>query len=274
VPLWWFIRYLDRYTSLPTTIAVAGFLWGGLAATWAFAQPANDALISLYGKEFGQAFAIDWAAALAAPITEELSKAAGFVLLLTLAPRIVRSPFDGLILGAFIGLGFQILEDVSYTWHAAQAQFGLDQGQAAAGIIGARTAVGLASHWLYSGIFCAGIVLLIGRPTYPPRRLLGIAFILAAMVSHGIWDSTTAIAAGSAVIGLVIPGAIVGELALFFVAYRITVRPEREWLQAVMEPEVQRGVITSRSSLLSAARASSGGTSSSRPLIARPAGMC
>ena len=50
-------------------------------------------------QAFGASFAFDWGAALTAPINEELAKGAGVLLLLVLAPRLVRSPFDGLILG-------------------------------------------------------------------------------------------------------------------------------------------------------------------------------
>jgi PrsW family intramembrane metalloprotease len=36
------------------------------------------------------------------------------LMLITLAPRVIRTAFDGFILGAFIGLGFQLPEDVAY----------------------------------------------------------------------------------------------------------------------------------------------------------------
>ena len=57
----------------------------------------------MYAKAFGASFAFDWGAALAAPINEELAKGAGILLLLTLAPQLIRSPFDGLVLGASSG---------------------------------------------------------------------------------------------------------------------------------------------------------------------------
>ncbi|MGO9497361.1 MAG: PrsW family glutamic-type intramembrane protease, partial [Solirubrobacteraceae bacterium] len=36
----------------------------------------------------------------------------------------IRGPFDGLILGAFVGLGFQISENISYAWIGAANSFG------------------------------------------------------------------------------------------------------------------------------------------------------
>jgi protease PrsW len=47
-----------------------------------FALTANTAMLTIYPKLFGQAFAADWAPALTAPFTEETSKAAGFILML------------------------------------------------------------------------------------------------------------------------------------------------------------------------------------------------
>ena len=43
-----------------------------------------------------------------------------------LAPKVVRSAFDGFIVGGFVGLGFQIFEDVSYVINGAQGGFGAD----------------------------------------------------------------------------------------------------------------------------------------------------
>jgi RsiW-degrading membrane proteinase PrsW (M82 family) len=151
-----FIHREDRYTTVPLKLAAAGFVWGFVPATGAFAIFANEAVIDLYAKALGASFAYDWGAALAAPVNEELAKGAGVLLLLTLAPKLVRSPFDGLILGAFVGLGFQISEDISYAWIGAANAFG--DVDAAWGTIVARTVVSISSHWLFPGIFGAGLV--------------------------------------------------------------------------------------------------------------------
>ena len=96
-----------------------GFAWGGIAAPFWIALPANTALLEIWTKVGGTAFAADWAAGLTAPINEEWGKALGLVLLIGLAPRLVRSAYDGFIIGAFIGLGFQVFEDVLYVYNGA-----------------------------------------------------------------------------------------------------------------------------------------------------------
>jgi len=237
----WFIHYEDRYTTVPGKLAAAGFVWGGVGAIGAFALLGNDAVMSLYSKTFGASFAFDWGAALTAPINEELAKGAGVLLLLVLAPRLIRSPFDGLILGAFIGLGFQISEDISYAWIGAANSFG-DFGAAWQTII-ARTLASIPSHWMYTGIFGAGLIWFIGRPDVPARRALGAGLMLAAMIMHGLWDASAAIA-GDNVISIG-PAIVAFTLISVFVwVYENSEGIEREWMRELLAPEVDLGVVT------------------------------
>jgi RsiW-degrading membrane proteinase PrsW (M82 family) len=99
-----------------------------VAATFWIALRANDAILTIYAKAFGNAWASAWGPALTAPFTEETAKMLGLVLLIGLVPQVLRTPFDGFITGAFIGLGFQISEDILYGFQGASAHFGLNQG--------------------------------------------------------------------------------------------------------------------------------------------------
>ena len=238
----WFIHYEDRYTTVPRDLAASGFVWGFVAATGAFALYANGAVISLYAKAFGASFAFDWGAALAAPIDEELAKGAGVLLLLVLAPKLIRSPFDGLILGAFVGLGFQISEDISYAWIGPANSFG-DIGVAWSTIV-ARTLSSIPSHWMYTGIFGAGLIWFVGRPDVPARRRLGASLMLTAILMHGLWDGSAAIA-GTSVFGWIVPLTVASILiSVFFWIYNNTQPIEREWMHELMAPEVELGVVT------------------------------
>ena len=237
----WFVHYEDRYTTVPGKLAAAGFVWGSVGAIGAFALLGNDAVMSLYSKTFGASFAFDWGAALTAPINEELAKGAGVLLLLVLAPRLIRSPFDGLILGAFIGLGFQISEDISYAWIGAANSFG-DIGAAWQTII-ARTLASIPSHWMYTAIFGAGLIWFVGRPDVRARKALGAGLMLTAMVMHGLWDASAAIA-GDNVISIV-PGIVALVLITVFLwVYENSEGIEREWMRELMAPEVDLGVVT------------------------------
>jgi RsiW-degrading membrane proteinase PrsW (M82 family) len=90
------------------------------------------------------------------------------LLLMYLAPQVVRTAYDGFILGAFAGLGFEILEDISYGLDSAPAEFGSNQMHASLHTVGLRLMSGFSSHILYSAIVGAGIVFLVG--TVAQRR--------------------------------------------------------------------------------------------------------
>src|SRR6201997_5161258 len=226
---WWFAAYIDHYAKLPAKLMVVAFLWGGFAATGAMAANANDAILALYGKTFGQVWALNWGAGLAAPVTEELAKGSGLLLLIALAQRHVRTAFDGFILGAFIGLGFQIVEDISYAMTSAGTQFGANQIGASIGTIVLRMVSGVAAHILYSAIFCAGLVYLLGRPAEPRRIGRGLVLVATPMLLHGVWDSLGSIAGGS---GLALLGLLVAVVVLAIVigvqVYKLTVQRERD----------------------------------------------
>ncbi len=242
---WWFTHHIDRYARQPAKLIVVAFLWGSFAATWGMAAHANDAILALYAKIFGQAWAADWGAGLAAPFTEETAKGLGLVLLTALASRFVRTAFDGFILGAFIGLGFQLFEDVVYALNSAGSQFGANQIDAAMTTIVMRMVVGVAAHTLYSAIFCAGLVYLLGRPAEPRRLGRGIALMATAMLLHGLWDSAGALAQGkNALLFPLLFAIIVVALVVVFRVFRMTVPRERQFLHDILAPEAEHGVIT------------------------------
>jgi protease PrsW len=242
---WWFAAHIDHYAKLPAKLMVVAFLWGGFAATGAMAANANDAILSLYGKTFGQVWALNWGAGLAAPFTEEWAKGSGLLLLIAMAPRQIRTAFDGFIMGAFIGLGFQIIEDITYAMTSAGTQFGANQVGASIGTIILRMVSGVAAHILYSAIFCAGMVYLLGRPAEPRKVGRGLLLIAIPMLLHGTWDSVGAIAGPSALklIGLLI-ATIVMALIIVVQVYKSTVKPEQAFVRDVMAPEQARNVIT------------------------------
>jgi protease PrsW len=242
---WWFTVHIDRYAKLPVKLMVVAFVWGGFAATWSMAAPANSAISALYAKAFGQAWALDWGAGLSAPFVEEPAKGAGLLLLIALAPRQVRTAFDGLILGAFIGLGFQIIEDIAYALTSAGSQFGANQVGASIGTIVVRMVTGVGAHIVYSAIFGAGLIYLLGRPAAPRRVGRGLLLIATAMLLHGAWDSAAAVPGASfpALLGLFV-GVIVVALAVVARVYQVTAKPERHFLREVMAPERAREVIT------------------------------
>ncbi|WP_045746653.1 PrsW family intramembrane metalloprotease [Actinoplanes rectilineatus] len=245
VLFWWFTARIDRYSRQPLALIVAAFVWGGFAATWAIALSGNTALLGLWGKWFGQSFQMAFGAGLTAPFFEELGKGSAVLLLMFLAPQVVRTAYDGFILGAFAGLGFEIIEDISYALNAAPAEFGSDQMNASLHTVGLRLLTGFSSHILYSAIVGAGVVYLVGTVAQRRRAGLGIVLVFTSMVLHGTWDANAGLGNGN---GLVVIVLMAVEIIVAFVVvirvFNYTVRPEREAMRAVMTPEADSGVIT------------------------------
>lgn len=250
---WWFTQVIDRYSSQPAKIRVTAFMWGGFAATWVMASVANDSLRQIYAKLFGQAWALKWGASSAVWFTEEWGKGIGLLLLIALAPHLVRTAFDGFVLGAFIGLGFQIIEDIAYIGEAAGRNFGVDQLGASLQTFVMRLSTGVAGHILFTAIFCTGLVYVLGRPEEPRRLGRGIGLMVLAMAIHFYWDAPTA------VLGLLVGGnetavGILGGISLFMLPlvalfvvvkiFKMVVVNERAFVVPMLAPEVARGVIT------------------------------
>ncbi|GIE99274.1 PrsW family intramembrane metalloprotease [Paractinoplanes rishiriensis] len=243
IPWLLLLRRHNRYTSQPAGLLAAGFVWGGVAATFWIALPANSALLEIWAKIGGTSFASDWGAGLTAPINEEWGKALGLVLLLTLAPRLVRSAYDGFIIGAFIGLGFQVFEDILYAFNGAAAAFGVDQVGASIHIFLLRGLFGIVSHALFSAIFCAGLMWVLSRVPGERRVVRGVLAMLMAMVFHFTWDDLSGLSGGSAAYFVMMLVLVVVELAALFWVLRHAASRERVWIRDLLEPEEEAGVL-------------------------------
>jgi RsiW-degrading membrane proteinase PrsW (M82 family) len=247
VPWWLYLSHLNRYTTVPHKVVLIGFVWGFIAATFWIAIRVNGAVLTIYTKAFGQVWASAWAPALTAPFTEETAKMLGLILILGLVPQVIRTPFDGFIVGAFIGLGFQISEDILYAFQGASAQFGSNQGSLVVQMLALRGAAGLFSHTMFSAIYCAGLMWLLNRDG-SNHRLRGVGLMILATLFHMTWDS------GGVYFNHLLGGVgpVILNYALTIVASLITIRlllravnrDERSWVRAVLQPEVENGVLT------------------------------
>ncbi|MGV0771760.1 PrsW family glutamic-type intramembrane protease [Mycobacterium syngnathidarum] len=231
--MWWWIERTDRYTDLPTTLMVAAFLWGA-AVPQVVAAEANAVAEGLYAKALNPGLAATWSTASAAPVIEELTKGCGLLLLMLLAPKVIRTAFDGFVLGAMIGLGFEIVENISYA--ANNGDIALT-----------RLVVGAGAHIVFSAIFCAGLVYLVGRPAQPRQVGRGLGLMGTAVLLHALWNAHSSIGGSDVMTWLALGATVLLTVlaAIVFVrVYRMTVSREHELMRTVMAPEVARGVLT------------------------------
>ena len=189
VPLLAAILTVDYFEREPWWLIGFGLLWGGLVAT-GLALSANEAVQSLVTTVAGQDVAAQWSAAIAGPTDEEILKGLGVVVATLLATRRMRSPVDGFILGAVVGLGFQVVEDVVYT--ANIMAVGQDPRAALAQMFVLRGIMGgLWSHAVYTGLFGLGLGYALTRVQWPlaARALAVVGGFLAAWSLHFLWNS-------------------------------------------------------------------------------------
>ncbi len=190
-PLIWLITRFDFFEREPVAVIAMGLAWGGVIAT-SMAVAANQAVFSLLTSAFGEAFTQRWGAALAAPTTEESLKAIGILAVLLLAQRRIRSATDGFVVGAMVGLGFQVVENFVYTGNLLLAT-GVEDKPLTAVLnvfIVRGIGSGLWSHAAYSGVAGLGIGYAFTRPDRTPvRRLFIVAAALGmAWFMHFLWN--------------------------------------------------------------------------------------
>jgi RsiW-degrading membrane proteinase PrsW (M82 family) len=169
----------------------AGVAWGATAATGC-ALLANGGLSAVWSRTAGIAFTSSWGAALTAPLNEEGIKTAGIVLLGVAFPARMRGPLDGWVLGALVGLGFQMAENWTYALNAVVAGGGTAPGDAALqSVVGRVLYTGLGSHWTMSAVAGTGVGLLLSRSHAPAgrRRAGAAACVLAAVGMHWLFNA-------------------------------------------------------------------------------------
>lgn len=187
----WVLRRIRPVRAPVLTSSFLALVWGMTGAI-GLALVANQQLMSAWSRAAGLEFGSAWGAALTAPVNEELVKVAGVVLIAVIAPRAVRGPMDGFIMGSLVGLGFQLVEDFTYTLNMITMQ-GATEGMASVvQTLFLRVGLtGLGSHWAMTALAGTAIGLLAASAWRPgARRGTGaLLLLLLAMGVHWFFDS-------------------------------------------------------------------------------------
>ena len=158
------------------------------------------------------------------------------MLLIALAQQHVRTAFDSFILGAFIGLGFQIVEDITYAMTSAGTQFGANQIGASVGTIILRMLTG----WPLTSFTAPSSApewstLSAGPPNRESRSGSGADRDTDAAARHLGFGGTIAGQNALLLIGLLI-GTIIVALTIVSLVSKYTVTRERDFVPDVMAP--------------------------------------
>lgn len=214
------IRRADRARVLGRGPLLLAAAWGAFPAV---AGPGwlTTALEHLSAGALGARTARTVADTLTAPVVEEAGKALAVLAVALLVRGAVATPAHGALLGAVSGLGFQVVENLSYA-----GTFAADTGSALGTLnaVGGRLLVGLWSmHWVFSAVAGIAVALLLGRSALPParRRLAAAGAAVLAVALHVL--NNLGSLDGPA--GLTVVGAVGGAGVFSAIALLTVVRP-------------------------------------------------
>jgi RsiW-degrading membrane proteinase PrsW (M82 family) len=192
VPVGLIVYHLDLFEREPKLMLAAAVIWGGVVAT-SLAGYANEAWLSTLGKVTSPDFTSQWGAAIVGPGVEETLKLMGVVTIFLIASSEFDGVMDGFVYGAMVGLGFTVVEDVSYFITAVASVPGaVDQSGPVLDTFLIRVlGGGLYGHVLFTGLTGMGFGYLVTQHTATMRRRMGGAalLILAGASAHFVWNS-------------------------------------------------------------------------------------
>jgi RsiW-degrading membrane proteinase PrsW (M82 family) len=192
VPVAFVIYRLDLFEREPKVLLAAAVVWGGVIAT-SLAAHANSAWLSVLSKVASPDFATQWGAAVVGPGVEETLKLMGVVTIFLIASSEFDGIMDGFVYGAMVGLGFTVVEDVSYFINTVAAAPGLvDQSGPVFDTFLIRVVGGgLYGHVLFTGLTGTGFAFFVTQHAAGmPKRVIGAALCIAAgVLAHVVWNS-------------------------------------------------------------------------------------
>lgn len=176
------IWLLDRWRPQSLLVMTLCLLWGAVVSV-------VMTLVLGLGAEIAYQLTQDQAPGMVssvvfAPLIEETTKAALLLVITLAARRHLDGPFQGLLLGSLIGLGFGFTEDLLYMATAT-----LESGAAAGGAMFVlRGVLTPFAHVAFTGVI--GLFLGMGarRSGATGPLLMFAAGLPAGMVLHGLWN--------------------------------------------------------------------------------------
>jgi RsiW-degrading membrane proteinase PrsW (M82 family) len=183
------VRSLDRHEKLPWGLTLLAAAWGAVVATslvvWANTFLARFAVAHLVPGP-----GLDAMTAYGAGVFEELAKGLAVLLLYLVVRNHFSGIIDGIVYGAAVGLGFNLMESILYITHMYEIFAPEGQGQVAVFQWYHRQVLGLfLGHATFTALLGAGIGVARQVPQ-PGHKVMAVAAgWLAAVAAHFAWDA-------------------------------------------------------------------------------------
>lgn len=176
------VRWLDRWEPEPLILLVLCFLYGAGASILGTLITGNF-LLDVAREYMVDDGAVDsFSVLVQGPVTEEIIKGSGLVVLILIARREFNGPLDGFIYGAVIGAGFAFTENIVY--FASSGSTGIDF----VWLLVVRCILSPFAHVLFTGM----IGMPIGwaaRRSEPWRYVVAtIGGLVFAIALHALWN--------------------------------------------------------------------------------------
>lgn len=208
----WLMYKFDPYRSVrhyPQVLVAALALGGTIALV--MAMNGNTALAGVWARYIDPDTLTGWAPALTAPIIEEAAKGLCAALVLLLCGAVFNRVSQALLVGMFVGFGFDVMEDLSYATNDALTSLDSDLLGAGQNLF-VRILTAIPAHWAYTALVTVGILVLLptfadrARLSWPKRVAIAVPLLAAGPVMHFVWDAPLFGVLGKFAINLVVFG--------------------------------------------------------------------
>ncbi|MFI0479897.1 PrsW family intramembrane metalloprotease [Actinomadura sp. 9N215] len=210
---------LDRLEPEPPRALVFSFMWGAGIAVLGALVLNTAGLLYVTVPIFGETEGHFVSAAFGAPLIEETLKGAALFGLLWYRRNEIDGFADGIIYAAMVGLGFAMMENITYYMRA------YDEGgaQQLTAVFVLRGLIAPLSHPLFTSMTGLGVAY---AATHRRGQFAApVAGLLGAMVLHGLWNGGASLGLGGLAVVYVLDFCIlVALIVIVFVERRGIVR--------------------------------------------------
>ncbi|MGE2732135.1 PrsW family glutamic-type intramembrane protease [Mycolicibacterium vaccae] len=233
----WVMTRFDPFRAAvryPQMLAAAAALGATMAV--ALAGSGNTSLERVWATVLDPVTLSRWGDALTAPLIEEAAKLSCAAVILVLCAAVCTRVSHALLVGMFVGFGFDIAEDLTYVTMGALTSLDSDLAGASLQTLG-RIVTSIPSHWAFTALTTAGLLLLLPTFSNPDgwsrgRRVgTAVALLAAGPLMHFVWNSPL-----DATIAKV-----AFNLTLLLTATILLLRQERRWVIRHSDKAIRAG---------------------------------
>jgi len=231
---------IDRWENEPFPLMLAAFLWGALPSI-IFALIAQVILGVTPMESGGEVSLMSelYEASFLAPLTEEIFKGLGLIILFRRFRDEIDSVLDGLIYGSMVGFGFSAVENILYFSSQPDAGSLIFLFFLRAFIFGML-------HALFTGLFGVGLALGKFSTSAAGKFFWPVTGLGLAMFTHALHNYFATL--GGTHLLYAVFGIAVGMI-WFITMIVVCLRHENRWIRIQLSDEVARGVLCAEQAL-------------------------